>query len=141
MEITANAIQTVAAGQDVLFTADPVPGTCCILHRDGSGIVTLRGMRSRPCEKTKYQVAFGGNIAVAEGGTAGPISLAISIGGEAIGPATGIATPAAVGDYFNVSMSTQVEVPGTCCVEVSVQNISGQAIDVQNANFTASRES
>lgn len=44
MEVTANALQTVAANQNVQFTETAVRGNCSILHREGSGLVTLRGI-------------------------------------------------------------------------------------------------
>ena len=44
MEIVANAIQTVAVNQDVLFTDTSVRGNASIMHREGSGIVTVRGL-------------------------------------------------------------------------------------------------
>lgn len=44
MELTSNAAQTVSAGQDVLFTETAVPGNTSITHREGSGLVTLRGL-------------------------------------------------------------------------------------------------
>jgi hypothetical protein len=44
MEITANAAQTVAANQDVLFTNVAVAGNSSTVHRSGSGQVTLRGL-------------------------------------------------------------------------------------------------
>ena len=33
MEITANAAQSVAASQNVVFTDTAVPGNCSIIHR------------------------------------------------------------------------------------------------------------
>ena len=44
MEITAVALQTVEQNQNVLFTDTAVCGGNSILHRDGSGLVTLRGI-------------------------------------------------------------------------------------------------
>jgi hypothetical protein len=44
MEITANALQTVATNQNVIFTDTAVRGNCSIIHREGSGLVTLRGI-------------------------------------------------------------------------------------------------
>ena len=44
MEITANAIQTVNTAGDVLFTETVIPGSSSIMHRSGSGLVTLRGI-------------------------------------------------------------------------------------------------
>ena len=42
-EYTSTALQTVANGQNVIFTETPVSASRCIVHREGSGIVTLRG--------------------------------------------------------------------------------------------------
>ena len=44
MEITANAAQSVAASQNVVFTDTAVPGNCSIIHREGSGLTKLRGL-------------------------------------------------------------------------------------------------
>lgn len=44
MELTANAIQEVAVNQSINFTDTVVKGNCSMLHREGSGLVTLRGI-------------------------------------------------------------------------------------------------
>ena len=64
-EFSGIFVQQVATGQNVAFTETPVPGSNCVVHRDGSGIVTLRGMTNQ-C-RARYKVVFGGNIAVATG--------------------------------------------------------------------------
>lgn len=137
MEITASALQTVAVGQNVLFTETTVCGSNCIVHRDGSGIVTLRGQTNQ-C-RARYRVSFGANIAVPAGGTPGPISVSIAIDGEPLAASTAIVTPTAAEAFFNVYLDTFVEVPRGCCVTVSVENTSDQAINVQNANLIAER--
>ena len=76
MEITANALQTVDTNQNVLFTETPVEGSCSIIHREGSGLVTLRGITNQ-C-RARFKAFFSGNIALPAGGTVGPISLAIA---------------------------------------------------------------
>ena len=76
MEITNNDIQLVSVNQNVLFTETPVPGNCSIIHREGSGLVTLRGMTNQ-C-RARYRVTFGGNIAVPSTGAAAAIQLAIA---------------------------------------------------------------
>ena len=136
-EYTANAIQTVAVNQDILFTDDPVRGNNSIMHREGSGLVTLRGITCQ-C-KARFRIFFGANIAVPEGGTAGAISVSIAIGGEAIPTSSMIVTPAAVNEYFNVSASLFIDVPAGCCTNISVKNTSDQAINVQNANIIVER--
>lgn len=136
-EYTANAIQAVAVNQDILFTDDPVRGNNSIMHREGSGLVTLRGITCQ-C-KARFRIFFGANIAVPEGGTAGAISASIAISGEAIPTSSMIVTPAAVDEYFNVSASLFIDVPAGCCTNISVKNTSDQAINVQNANIIVER--
>ena len=137
MEITANALQTVAENQNVLFTDTVALGNCSIIHRGGSGITTLRGLTNQ-C-RARYKITFGGNIALPTGGVVDAISLAIAINGEAIGATTMIYTPAAVEEFGNVFSAIFIDVPRDCCLSVSVKNISDQAIDVQNANLIIER--
>ena len=137
MEIIANALQTVQANQNVYFTDTIVGGGSTFSHRDNSGLVTMRG---NTCQcRARYRVTFGGNIALPEGGTAGPISLAIAIDGEAVPSSTMTVTPTAVESFFNVFTSIFIDVPKGCCITVSVQNISTVPVDVMNANLIAER--
>lgn len=137
MEIIANALQTVQANQNVYFTDTIVGGGSTFSHRDNSGLVTMRG---NTCQcRARYRVTFGGNIALPEGGTAGPISLAIAIDGEAVPSSTMTVTPTAVESFFNVFASVFIDVPKGCCMTVSVQNISTVPVDVMNANLIAER--
>lgn len=137
MEITANAVQTVNENQNVLFTDTVVDGNCSIVHREGSGLVSLKGFTGQ-C-RARYKVTFGGNIAIPTGGTVEPISLALAIDGEPVSTTSMIVTPAAVEDYFNVFSAIYLDIPRGCCSVISVQNISGQPILVQNANLITER--
>lgn len=137
MELISNAIQQVAANQNVLFTDTVVKGNCSIVHREGSGLVTVRGITDQ-C-RARYKVSFGGNVAIPTGGTVGPISLAISINGEGIAATTMISTPAAVEEYNNVFSAVFLDVPRGCCYTISVQNLTDEAIEVQNANLIIER--
>ena len=128
---------TVAAGQNVPLTETSVSGGSCIVHREGAGIVTLRGQTNQ-C-RARYKVSFGGNIAIPTGGAVSPISIALSVSGEPLASATAIVTPAAVEDYFNVFAAVFIEVPRGCCVTVAVENTSTQAINVANSNLIAER--
>jgi hypothetical protein len=132
-------LQTVAEDENILFLdGDRACRKGFITHRSGAGIFRLKGA-SNSC-KTIYRVTFNANIAVATGGTVGPISVALQEDGETIGNAVATVTPAAVGDFFNVSLSTFISIPCGCCVTVSVENISdGTAIDVTNANIIFDR--
>lgn len=137
MEIIANALQTVAAGANVLFTDTVTSGNCSIVHRDDSGLITLRGITNQ-C-RARYRVSFGGNIAIPDGGTVGPISLALAINGEPVGATTMIVTPTATEAFFNVFSAVFIDVPAGCCSQVSVTNAGLQPIDVQNANLIVER--
>ena len=138
MEIIANAVQTVAANQNVYFTDTVITGNCSISHRDDSGLVTLRGVTSQ-C-RARFMVTFGGNVAIPAGGAVAPISMAITIDGEPVPATTMIVTPAATENYFNINASVFIDVPRGCCSTVSVQNTSGATIEVQNANLIITRE-
>lgn len=137
MEITANAIQTIPANANVIFTDTVVCGNCSIMHREGSGLVTLRGITDQ-C-RARFRVSFGGNIALPADGTVGPISLAIAVNGEPVATTTMISTPAAVEEFNNVFSAIFLDVPKGCCSQVSVRNISDQPVDVQNANLIVER--
>ena len=137
MELTANAIQTVVEGANVLFTDEVTSGNCSILHRDGSGLVTLRGLTNQ-C-RARFRVSFGGNIAVPTGGTVEAISIAIAVNGEPVAATTMISTPAAVEEYNNVFGAIFLDVPRDCCSQISVRNMSTQDIEIQNANLIVER--
>lgn len=138
-EYSYTPLQTVAEDENILFLDG---NRACrkgfITHRDSSGVFRLKG--SSNSSKTIYRVTFNANIAVAEGGTLGPISVALQEDGETLGNAVATVTPAAIGDFFNVSLSTFIVIPCGCCVTISVENISdGTAIDVTNANIIIDR--
>lgn len=137
-EFVAVAAQEVAQNGNVVFTSTAVKGGNCIKHREGSGIITLRGLTNQ-C-RARYFVEFSANIAVPAGGTAGEISLAIAISGEPVLSSQMRSTPAAVSQYNNVSAGIYVDVPAGCCVNIAVENTSTQAIDVANANIVVTRE-
>lgn len=139
-EYSYAAVQTVEAGQNVLFNETPVAPSRCIVHRDGSGIVTLRGLTNGQC-RARFRVSYGANIAIPTGGTVGAISVALAIAGEPLPASKAIVTPAAADNYFNVYIDTFVDVPAGCCVTVAVENTSDQAISIQNANLIVTRES
>ena len=131
-------IQTVAKDGNVLF----IDGArACrkgyITHRTGSGVFRIKGANNG---RAIYRVTFNGNIAVAAGGTLQPISIALQEDGETLNNAVATVTPAAIGDFFNVSCETFISLPCGCCASVSVKNISTTtAIIVANANIIFDR--
>lgn len=136
-EYTNSNTVLVAAGQNLPLTETAVKGGCGIVHREGAGIVTLRGTTNQ-C-KARYRVSFGGNIAIPTGGTVEAISVALAIDGEPLNSATAIVTPAAVENFFNVYAAAYIDVPRGCCVTVALENTSTEAINISNANMIVER--
>ena len=136
-EFTNSNIVSVASGQNVPLTETAVNSKPCIVHREGSGLVTLRGLTNQ-C-KAVFKISYGGNIAIPTGGTVEAITAALSINGEALASATATVTPAAVDNYFNIYVSAQVCVPKGCCVTVGMRNTSTQAVNFANSNLTVER--
>lgn len=147
-EYIYNPIQLVQPNQNVLLSGSIPCNKGYVFHREGSGILTLRGAVNNPnaCF-ARYQVTFNANIAVPEDGTVGPIAVALAIDGEPIQTSRAIVTPAAVDEYFNVTSTAIITVPKCCCMNVAVENVSfgataadaPTAINVQNANLTVTR--
>ena len=137
---TANALQTVAANGDIIYENAAVPYPYpygSVMHREDSGLVTLRGnSRSR---FSTYRVSYSANVAIPTGGTVGPISLAISLNGEALPTSTAIETPTAVEAFTHINDTTDILVPNGCCASVSVRNTSTQDLSVQNASLTVNK--
>lgn len=147
-EYVYNPIQLVQPNQPVILDASIPCNRGYVFHREGSGIVTLRGIVNNSCANfARYQVTFNGNIAVPTGGTVGPIAVSLAIDGEPILTSRAIVTPAAVDEYFNVTSTAIITVPKGYCFNVSVENTSfgataagtPTAINVQNANLVVSR--
>jgi hypothetical protein len=137
MEIIANAVQTVAANQNVYFTDTVACGGCSIVHREGSGLVTLRGLTNQ-C-RARYKVTFNANVAIPTGGTVGPISLAVAAEGEPLVYSTMISTPTAVETFNNIGTTVVIDVPRGCCYSIAIRNIGTDPIVVENANLIVER--
>lgn len=147
-EFTYNPIQLVEPSQPVILNTSIGCNRGYVLHRNESGLVTLRGIVNNPCSCfARYQCTFNGNIAVPEEGTVGPISVSLAIDGEPLLTSKAIVTPADVDEYFNVTSTAIITVAKGCCPVVSVENTSSSAdgttpapaINVQNANLVISR--
>lgn len=140
--------QNVAYGQNVLLVDSISCPRGNVLHRNGSGILTLRGNASGCSCFARYKVTFNGNIAVPEGGTVAAIALALAVNGEPLQYSRAIVTPAAVEQYFNVTSTAIIDVPKGCCTTVAVENVNAgvggeivdeQTISVADGNLTIER--
>lgn len=148
-EFTYNEIQLIQPGAAALLDTAIGCNRGYVLHRPGSGILSLRGMVNNPCCRfARYRVQFDGNIAVPTDGTVGEIQLALAIDGEVIPTSIAAATPAAVENYWNVNGFAIIDVPAGCCYTISVENASvsatpatapAPALNLRNLNVEVTR--
>lgn len=145
-EYLNNEVQVIALNQPATFNSSIPCNRGNIFHEDGTGVFTLCG---RTCNNfARYQVVFNGNIAIPENGTVTPIAIALAVNGEPRLTSRAIFTPAAVGDYGNVTSTAIITVPRGCCTNMSVRCVSASddptvtptpVINLQNANLTINR--
>lgn len=150
-EFLYNSIQEVALNAPILFDTSIPCTRGNVYHEGNTGNFILRGAGSNTnsCNCfAQYQVTFNGNIAIPEGGTVGPIAVAIAVNGEPRLTSRAIFTPAAVGDFGNVTSTAIIKVPRCCCFSLSVEAVPATTeptvtpapvIEVQNANLTITR--
>ena len=149
-EFLYNPVQSVALNAPILFDVS-IPCTRGYVYHEGqTGNFILKGANTSNCcnQFAQYQVTFNGNIAIPEGGTVTPIAVAITVNGEPRLTSRAIFTPAAVGDFGNVTSAAIVKVPRCCCFSLSVDAVPATTdptvtpapvIEVQNSNLTISR--
>lgn len=141
-EFTYNEVQLVQPGAAAVLNTTIGCNRGYVLHRPGSGILTLRGIVNNPCCRfARYRVAYDGNIAVPTGGTVDEIQLALAIDGEIVPTSIAASTPAAVDNYWNVSGFAIIDIPVGCCYTVSVENASttDTALNLRNLNVEVTR--
>lgn len=148
-EFIYNEVQLVQPGAAALLDTVIGCNRGYVLHRPGSGILTLRGIVNNPCARfARYRVAFDGNIAVPEGATPGEIQLALAIDGEVVPTSIATATPTVADAYWNVNGFAIIDVPAGCCYTVSVENASvsadpattpALALNLRNLNVEVTR--
>lgn len=146
-EYLANAVQEVALNAPIIFDASIPCNRGNVIHEDQTGIFILRGNTTN-CF-ARYQVTYNGNIAIPEGGTVGPIAVAIATNGEVRPTSRAIVTPAAVEEYNNVTSTAIITVPRGCCFSMGVRAVSGlvddptgvpaPTINVINSNLVINR--
>lgn len=143
-----NTVQTVAANGTIVTPNVIVPcNRGFVRYRDG--IFTLSSWVPNdgyscgcPCcsnDSALYNVDVKANIAIPTGGTVEEISIALALNGTVMPLSIMRVTPAAVEEYFNVSVDMPVEVWEGCCQSVSIVNTSTQDILVDTPVVSFSR--
>lgn len=148
-EFIRNDIQLIQPGAPALLDTVIGCNRGYVLHRPGSGILTIRGMVNNACAPfARYRVSFDGNIAVPTGATPGEIQLGLAIDGEVVQSSIAAATPTAADAYWNVSGFAIIDVPRGCCYTVAVENASvsadpatipALALNLRNLNVEVTR--
>ena len=151
-EFLYNDIQEVSLNGPILFRTSIPCNRGNVYHESETGNFILRGANNRGgcgCNQyAHYQVTFNGNIAIPEGGTVTPIAVALTVNGEPSLTSRAIFTPAAVGDFGNVTSTAIIKVPACCCFSLGVDAVPATmdptvtpapVIEVQNANLTIAR--
>lgn len=148
-EYIYNEEQLVAFGSNLLLL-DSIPcRNNLVLHDNGTGIVTLRGVSNNPCARfARYRITANCNIAIPTGGTVQSIAIAIAQAGEEIPTSKAIVTPAAVEEFWNVSVDKLITIALGCCPTFAIENVLpgidpttevGGAILVRNLNVIVDR--
>lgn len=143
-DYSANTLQNLAPNADLPFITVEPCRRGFIRHREETGTFLLSGWTPRRCccnggRNASYSVDFGANIAVPTGETVGPISMAITIDGSIVPATEMIVTPAAVGEFFNISRAIDLDIWNGCCETVSIRNTSDIPIDIQNGSLKIDR--
>lgn len=132
-EYTLTTVTTVDEGANVPFNDTIVNGGCSIRHREGSGIIRLKG--GTCCKPALYTVYFGANVF----GTQGLIQLAIFLDGEQIPESVMSVTASGTTAVNSVSSMTQIPVyEGSSSISVRV--ITGGDITFNTANIIVKKE-
>lgn len=141
MEITNINSQTVAAGNNVIFTNVQIPGNCSTIFQANSGLVTLRGITNGQ-RRARFRLKFTGNLKASSTATVSSatlLSLAITRNNEIISPATMITAVEDTTSTHNIGTEVLIDVPTCCCQTISVKNISSISVDVLDANLIVER--
>ena len=79
-EYTNPDVQLVQPNGNVILDSSIPCNKGYVVHRDNSGILTLRGATSGCNRFARYQVTFNGNIAIPTGGTVAAIATCTESG-------------------------------------------------------------
>ena len=138
-EYSANAVQTVQPNGFAVFTATVVPCDMGLIqHEDETPLFSLSGWRPENgccCNRNKpalYDATVNMNVALSEGATVEPISVALAISGIAYPLSQMDSTPAAVQEFNHIGTELSIPILRGCCQYVAVQNTSTQPIDIRN---------
>lgn len=136
--------QNVKPGGVIVFSLGTAVDNNDIARRENTGVITLMNGKGRcGCrnDDKAFLASFGANITfpatpvTGETAATAPISVAFAIGGEPDVATEMTVTPAAAGEFYNVSRSRLVTVSGGCCTQIAIENTSNGSITVSDATL------
>ena len=130
IQLSNNAAQTIAVGQQVTFNTTILKTGCSLTQRANSGTIGIGGQGGI------FEIGFSANVGGTTAATA--VQLTIQYDGSNLNETTMISVPTTADTEFNsVSTQTFVEVGNSCCAsgQVTVVN-TGTVPIIIDANPT-----
>ena len=127
-------VQQVEAGQNALLETDVIKSRC-VHHRAGSGLICLE-TSGCDCRPARYRVFVKANIDIPTGGTVDPISLALSLNGEAVQSSVATVTPAAAGYEIPVALE---EIVCACACSPHIAGVYPKTLTIGVCALSATR--
>lgn len=122
--------QTIEVGESVTFSDTLINPCRKVIHREGSGVFTLKGGR--------FTLAFSANVSGATPAT--EVALAFAVNGETLGYSRMASTTVVADDFNNVAKVIQIDIPNCCCTSLSIRNVGTTPITVDDASLVMRRE-
>lgn len=118
-------------GDSVTFNSTVVCGNCNIKHREGSGLIKIRGSES--CSnRARYRITFNANVS----GIASNIQLAVYQDSEELNETLMSVVPATTTDVWSVNANTEIYVDCNCST-ISVKTLTaGITVDTASIIIT-----
>lgn len=143
--LSNSAAQVIPVGGTVTFNLEVAHTGCdengcrgAEYHRQGSGVVRLRGRNNRCNQKSIFDLSFNGNVTSGTAGT--EVQLAMAIDGTPLAETTMIETIGTADSYQNLGARTYLSVCPGEDVTLTVVNTGSTALTLDaNAALTARR--
>lgn len=143
--LSNSAVEVIPVGGTVTFNLKVAHTGCdengcrgAEYHRQGSGVVRLRGRNNRCNLKSIFDLSFNGNVTSGTAGT--EVQLAMTVDGTPLAETTMIETIGTADSYQNLGARTYLSVCPGEDVTLSVTNTGTEPVTVDaNAAFTARR--
>lgn len=143
--LSNSATQVIPVGGTVTFDLTVVHTGCDAngcggseYHRQGSGVVRLRGRNNRCCQASIFDLSFNGNVTSGTAGT--EVQLALAVDSTPLSETTMIETIGTANLYQNLAARTYLKVCPGEDVTLTVRNTGTAPVTIDaNSALTARR--